>query len=191
MVATAEAETAPPPAHALLAAVDGWLWTLATRAAKKYRLDVDDVHQEAVLVLLKSAARYDPARGAPTTWASWVVRRAVADLRRRRPREQPAEDLDHVPAREGEVERPDPGELAQVLQLLPAREQLLIRRRYGLDGRGGATQDEVALEVGGVRQNISRLERRALRRLKVVLVDDGDPSHPTPTRILVRRRPSA
>lgn len=54
-------------------------------------------------------------------------------------------------------------------QVLDAREYDVIIRRYGLDGRREQTQQEVGMFYGISRSYVSRLEKRALLKLRAVL----------------------
>ena len=50
---------------------------------------------------------------------------------------------------------------------LTEREQLVVLRRYGLDGQPPQTQREVAAQCGISRSYVSRIEKKALEKLKV------------------------
>ena len=62
-----------------------------------------------------------------------------------------------------------------VRERLTARESEIIRLRYGLDGTVPLTQREVAATFGISRSYVSRIEKRALEKLRVAL-DDAPPS---------------
>lgn len=49
---------------------------------------------------------------------------------------------------------------------LPERERMVITKRYGLDGGRPQTQREVASTSGISRSYVSRIEKRALQRLR-------------------------
>jgi RNA polymerase sporulation-specific sigma factor len=53
-----------------------------------------------------------------------------------------------------------------VNRVLEGREQMVIRHRYGLDGAEPLTQKEVARLCGISRSYVSRLEKRALEKLR-------------------------
>ena len=53
-----------------------------------------------------------------------------------------------------------------VKNCLPERERMIIALRYGLDGREPLTQREVAKQCGISRSYVSRIEKRALQRLR-------------------------
>lgn len=52
---------------------------------------------------------------------------------------------------------------------LDAREKRIILARYGLDGRPPVAQREIAAELGISRSYISRLEKKALKKLQVYM----------------------
>ena len=56
--------------------------------------------------------------------------------------------------------------LHQALETLPPREQEIVFRRFGLEGRKELTQKEVAQTMGISQSYISRLEKRILQRLR-------------------------
>ena len=60
-----------------------------------------------------------------------------------------------------------------VERCLSEREQLVILRRYGLDGQPPQTQREVAAQCGISRSYVSRIEKKALEKLKIEFGDDG------------------
>ena len=55
-------------------------------------------------------------------------------------------------------------------QLTP-RERTVIAWRYGLDGSDARPQREIAAELGISRSYVSRIEKKALEKLRVVLED--------------------
>lgn len=59
----------------------------------------------------------------------------------------------------------------KVKEVLTEREAEIIRLRYGLDGGEGITQRETAKMLGISRSYVSRLEKKALEKLKLVLAD--------------------
>lgn len=56
-----------------------------------------------------------------------------------------------------------------VAERLDEQEQTVIRLRYGLDGRAPCRQREVADKIGISRSYVSRIEKRALEKLKAAL----------------------
>ena len=57
-------------------------------------------------------------------------------------------------------------ELARALAQLKPRLQRVLVLRYGLDGSGGRTLEQVGLELGITRERVRQLETRALRELR-------------------------
>lgn len=69
-------------------------------------------------------------------------------------------------------ERPD---IQRLLAFLDDRHRHVVVRRFGLDGRGAGTLDDVGRELGLSRERIRQLETRALRHLREnCLVPDGE-----------------
>ena len=56
-----------------------------------------------------------------------------------------------------------------VRRVLAGREREVIVRRYGLDGRPPQTQREVAQACGISRSYVSRIEKRALKKLEAAM----------------------
>ena len=56
-------------------------------------------------------------------------------------------------------------QLYRYIRQLPAREQTILRLRYGLDGKEPQTQREVAQVLGISRSYVSRIEKKALETL--------------------------
>ena len=63
-----------------------------------------------------------------------------------------------------------------VSECLTEREADVIRRRYGLEGRPGQTQREVAAVYHISRSYVSRIEKRALEKLERALRERGTES---------------
>jgi RNA polymerase primary sigma factor len=57
-------------------------------------------------------------------------------------------------------------DLLEIVDKLPAREALVLRRRYGLEGAGPQTLAEIGRDLGISRERVRQIEKRALRRLK-------------------------
>lgn len=62
--------------------------------------------------------------------------------------------------------------LTAALRKLSPREQRLLRRHFGLDGRGGLPLAHVALELGISRERLRQIELAALRKLRRLLQAD-------------------
>ena len=62
-----------------------------------------------------------------------------------------------------------------IAETLDAREAQIIQLRYGLDGKAPRTQRETAKLCGISRSYVSRLEKRALEKLRTALGEDASP----------------
>lgn len=62
-------------------------------------------------------------------------------------------------------------------EVLDEREYEIISMRYGLDGNGSLAQREVADKFGISRSYVSRIEKRALEKLKSKLLSSGEFSY--------------
>lgn len=60
--------------------------------------------------------------------------------------------------------------LRQALHELPDREKEIVLMRYGLEGRKGLTQKEVAEQMGISQSYISRLEKKIMQKLRRELI---------------------
>ena len=79
--------------------------------------------------------------------------------------------IEDVHAIEPEVEtalRLRSAELAHALAKLRPRLQRVLVLRFGLDGEGGRTLEQVGVELGITRERVRQLETRALRELRTV-----------------------
>ena len=65
-------------------------------------------------------------------------------------------------------------DLLDVLHTLTAREEQIIIKRYGLDGMGERTLEEIGKELGVTRERIRQIEQKAMRKL----------AHPSRSRLL-------
>lgn len=57
-------------------------------------------------------------------------------------------------------------------EVLTKREKMIIINRYGLDGHEEMTQNDLAIELGISRSYVSRIEKKALGKLKKLLEDN-------------------
>ncbi len=62
--------------------------------------------------------------------------------------------------------------LALIPKALSEREYEIIVRRYGLCGRKAMTQREIAAEIGISRSYVSRIEKRAIDKLKIYFFEE-------------------
>ena len=66
-----------------------------------------------------------------------------------------------------------PGEVAKVLSVLDERERTILSLRFGLDGGGERTLEEVAEHFGLTRERIRQIEARAMSKLRHPSADVG------------------
>jgi RNA polymerase sigma factor (sigma-70 family) len=66
-----------------------------------------------------------------------------------------------------------PGEIAKVLAVLDDREKTILTLRFGLDGAGERTLEEVAEHFGLTRERIRQIEARAMSKLRHPSADVG------------------
>ena len=66
-----------------------------------------------------------------------------------------------------------PGEVAKVLKVLDERERTILCLRFGLDGGGERTLEEVAEYFGLTRERIRQIEARAMSKLRHPSADVG------------------
>jgi RNA polymerase primary sigma factor len=76
------------------------------------------------------------------------------------------EDGDAAAAYEAVEHQETVMELRALVRTLPARQTLILTRRYGLDGSRPRTLQEVADEVGVTRERIRQLEKQSLSELR-------------------------
>ena len=53
-----------------------------------------------------------------------------------------------------------------LLDILPERERYVVERRYGLEGDGSATLEEIGADIGVTRERVRQIQTSALRRLR-------------------------
>jgi len=59
------------------------------------------------------------------------------------------------------------------LEQLPAKQRLVIQRRFGLDSADPATLEDVALDLGLTRERVRQIQQEALQRMRRSLVAHG------------------
>jgi len=170
---------------------------LVAHIVKKYYAqtdDVDDLLSIGTIGLIKGVNTYRADRGVKlATYASRCIENEV--LMYFRSRRRAAAELSLSEALEGDdgegglsvmdvvaqeddlAERVGRAELRRRLGgwvdgLLSPREAALIRLRYGLGGGEGLTQRETAERLHISRSYVSRIEKRALEKLRAALGDE-------------------
>lgn len=169
---------------------------LVAHIMKKYYAqtdDVDDLLSIGTIGLIKAINTYRADRGVKlATYASRCIenevlmyfrsrRKASNDVSLSEALEGDGEDglsvMDVVAVEEDLAERVGQAELCGSLDsvvgsVLSDREARVIRLRYGLGGREAMTQRETADALGISRSYVSRIEKRALEKLREALGDE-------------------
>ena len=171
---------------------------LVAHIMKKYYAqtdDVDDLISIGTIGLIKGVNTYKPDKGVRlATYASRCIENEI--LMHFRSRKKSAGDvslsdaldvdgdgnglsiMDVVAQEDDMAERIGNAELCQELirsieTSLTRREAKIIRLRYGLDGAAPMTQKETAQLCGISRSYVSRIEKKALEKLKLSLGESG------------------
>ncbi|MDD4816922.1 MAG: RNA polymerase sigma factor RpoD/SigA [Victivallaceae bacterium] len=71
----------------------------------------------------------------------------------------------------GDVESVD--RLVDLLEELEAREKLILKMRFGLDGYRARTLEEVSQAIGRTRERVRQIQNQALTKLKTLLADEA------------------
>ena len=171
---------------------------LVAHIMKKYYAqtdDVDDLISIGTIGLIKGVNTYKPDKGVRlATYASRCIENVI--LMHFRSRKKSAGDvslsdaldvdgdgnglsiMDVVAQEDDMAERIGNAELCQELlrsieTSLTKREARIIRLRYGLDGAAPMTQKETAQLCGISRSYVSRIEKKALEKLRLSLGESG------------------
>ena len=171
---------------------------LVAHIMKKYYTqtdDVDDLISIGTIGLIKGVNTYKPDKGVRlATYASRCIENEM--LMHFRSRKKSAGDvslsdaldvdgdgnglsiMDVVAQEDDMAERIGNAELCQELirsieTSLTRREAKIIRLRYGLDGAAPMTQKETAQLCGISRSYVSRIEKKALEKLRMSLGESG------------------
>ena len=140
----------------------------------------EDLVQDSFVKLLRSADRYDPARGSLDTWVLLVARSLALDSLRRRVLE--ARTLEATRPRDEADPDPGPDQVAETQDLVDRARRamggLTTGQRAALELAyfGGKTSAEVA-ELEGIPLGTAKTRiRSALLRLRQAMESDRDPS---------------
>lgn len=137
------------------------------------RSDAEDLTAATFERIVRSAGRFDEARGTLSTWVFAIAENVLIDHYRRRGRrdEQPLPDgEDGVVERLISLDRPSEGlapTLQQALATLSPRERQVIGLRFGAD----LTGREIAQALGTSEANVHQILSRSLRRIREQLGD--------------------
>ena len=145
---------------------------LVAHIIKKYytqSADQEDLISIGTIGLIKGISSFDPEKGARlATYAARCIENEILMYFRSQKKLQ---------------DRDSALRLHQIIrERLTTREAEIIRLRYGLGGTIPLTQREIAASFGISRSYVSRIEKRALEKLRQELQDGPAPQ-------LVRRRP--
>lgn len=165
---------------------------LVAHIAKKYygeNRDMDDLLSIGIIGLIKAVNTYNPEKGNRlVTYASKCIENELLMMLRGEKKKNREVSLNEPIGtdREGntislidvmennEVDALKQMENAEdivrvreyVNSILTAREKEIIVRRYGLDGREAMTQKKAGSDMGISRSYVSRIEKKALEKLK-------------------------
>ncbi len=166
---------------------------LVAHIIKKYYQsdDVDDLISIGTIGLIKGVNTYKPDKGVRlATYASRCIeneilmhfrsqRKSAGDLSLSEALDTEGEGnglhlMDVVAMEDDMAEQIGNRELCRTLRetigrCLDEREARIIRLRYGLDGEAAMTQAETAKRCGISRSYVSRIEKRALEKLRAAL----------------------
>jgi len=155
-------------AEAFLARVEGWILKLATKLASRVGMSPSEFANEVRIDVFLHLGGYDPARGRPTTWVAWRVRKVFSEIRRgaRRRRAiypRPFSQI-RIAGRDGDdrdatgevaVARPDPTADAGRLQRREDEAELRAAVRAALAGLSASQRRSIELLYGIDREPVN------------------------------------
>ena len=132
----------------------------------------DDFISIGTIGLIKAVDTYDCTR--TTRFASYASRCIENELRmqlRHTRREAGTVSLQEpLATMEEDCELRDAAaQLRQLVTALPEREQQILTLRYGLNGAAPQTQQQIAAQFGISRSYVSRIEKKALKKLETAM----------------------
>ena len=131
----------------------------------------EELVQEVTLRVWRRAAKYDPARGASSSWIFGIGRNVAADLARARAKAP-------VPVGDSALEREQPWdeerawtawEVARAVQQLPEEQKAIVELAYGRQ----MTQSEIAVHLGIPLGTVKTRLYAGLRKLRSIFVERG------------------
>ena len=168
----------------------------AARGKLSRRRELDDLISIGAIGLIKAVDTFSPDKGSLSGYASRCIeneirmslrteKKLVGEVsmeeplgRDREGNERTVLDLVGTDGEEifEEVTKRLEGEHLRALvdRTLKRREKLVLSLRCGLDGEGPLTQQQVADRIGISRSYISRIEKKAVLKLRLALMDTGD-----------------
>lgn len=137
--------------------------------------DADEITQDVMVAIWRSAGGYDPARAAPATWIYAIARNRRIDLlrRARRPAPDPNDPLFQPDPEPDSLDILSHAEAAARIRatlatLSPEQRAVLVAAFYG-----GQTHSEIASATGLPPGTVKSRMRLAFRRLRDVLGDEA------------------
>ena len=168
----------------------------AARGKLSRRRELDDLISIGTIGLIKAVDSFAPDKGSLSSYASRCIeneirmslrteKKLVGEVsmeeplgRDREGNERTVLDLVGTDGEEifEEVRRNLEGERLRTLmdRALKKREKLVLSLRCGLDGATPMTQQQVADRIGISRSYISRIEKKAVLKLRLALLEAGD-----------------
>ena len=165
----------------------------AARGKLSRRRELDDLISIGTIGLIKAVDTFSPDKGSLSNYASRCIeneirmslrteKKLVGEVsmeeplgRDRRGNERTVLDLVGTDGEEifEEVRRSLEGERLRRLmdRTLRKREKLVLSLRFGLEGEGPLTQQQVADRIGISRSYISRIEKKAVLKLRLALAE--------------------
>lgn len=135
------------------------------------RAAAEELAQEAMLVLWRKAASFDPAKASVSTWLFTIVRNRRIDLMRRTGKAMPSAD-ELLPliapgpqADDGLLAHEDEKRVARSLAALPDEQREILTLAYFQDKSHTEIAGDLALPLGTVKSRI----RLAMARLRQIL----------------------
>jgi len=131
-----------------------------------------DIVHEGRVGLWRAILKYDPARGSAFSTYAWpaIAHQTWAAVRREaQPSVVEAGDAEERVTADVAVHvawAQVCHTLQEVVARLPEKERWIVARHYGLDGRGGCTQQALGQLLGCTRQAVSYHLAKALRRMR-------------------------
>ena len=169
----------------------------AARGKLSRRRELDDLISIGAIGLIKAVDTFSPDKGSLSGYASRCIeneirmslrteKKLVGEVsmeeplgRDREGNERTVLDLVGTDGEEifEEVRKNLEGEQLRDLmdRTLKRREKLVLSLRCGLQGTPPLTQQQVADRIGISRSYISRIEKKAITKLRLALVEDGGP----------------
>jgi RNA polymerase sigma factor (sigma-70 family) len=138
----------------------------------------DDLMQEAMVAVWNKADRYDPAKGALSTWIFTIARNLRVDaLRREKRPEFSADDPAFVPDEEisadaGMIVQQAADELRLAMEKLPSDQLSILKMSFYDDYSQRAIADKMNIPLGTVKSRM----RLAMEKLRATFLRSGDAS---------------